>query len=209
MTCQHGTGVILSGPNAVVDIGNDVSIIEQVALGKRSGGAPAKKKAEKRIMKSLSRISKDSAEAKRILMAELHGMATQKLLIGEFRKAKSFCDLAITVQQLHCDGKAASYSHNPSLYLPTVMEISTDQGVLLYLAKRIPCNCLKKLRKETKKQTKMGYCFQCRKQAPVTDQFMCGGCNTITYCSPDCQKLHWPSHKHECRHVSKQKSNRR
>ena len=26
----------------------------------------------------------------------------------------------------------------------------------------------------------------------------CGGCNSVWYCSRDCQRAHWPTHKREC-----------
>jgi len=30
---------------------------------------------------------------------------------------------------------------------------------------------------------------------------LCGGCMTTNYCSPECQKKHWPSHKAICQHT--------
>jgi len=34
----------------------------------------------------------------------------------------------------------------------------------------------------------------------------CGGCMTTQYCSPECQKSHWPSHKAICQHTAAQVS---
>ncbi|RDX56974.1 hypothetical protein OH76DRAFT_1394712 [Lentinus brumalis] len=33
---------------------------------------------------------------------------------------------------------------------------------------------------------------------------LCGGCMTTQYCSPDCQKAHWPGHKAICQHTASQ-----
>ena len=30
----------------------------------------------------------------------------------------------------------------------------------------------------------------------------CGGCANIYYCNVECQKKHWPTHKHECKKLS-------
>ncbi|KAI5990875.1 hypothetical protein F5J12DRAFT_862616 [Pisolithus orientalis] len=35
---------------------------------------------------------------------------------------------------------------------------------------------------------------------------LCGGCLTTQYCSPECQKSHWPSHKAICQHTAAQLS---
>ncbi|OAX42709.1 hypothetical protein K503DRAFT_766498 [Rhizopogon vinicolor AM-OR11-026] len=35
---------------------------------------------------------------------------------------------------------------------------------------------------------------------------LCGGCMTTQYCSPECQKSHWPSHKAICQHTAAQMS---
>jgi hypothetical protein len=34
----------------------------------------------------------------------------------------------------------------------------------------------------------------------------CGGCMTTQYCTPECQKSHWPSHKAICQHTAAQVS---
>ncbi|THH16876.1 hypothetical protein EW146_g3844 [Bondarzewia mesenterica] len=49
-------------------------------------------------------------------------------------------------------------------------------------------------------------CDQCGSiEQPTIKQFrLCGGCMTTNYCSPECQKLHWPSHKAICQHTAAQ-----
>lgn len=44
-------------------------------------------------------------------------------------------------------------------------------------------------------------------ETPATGRFrLCGGCMTTQYCSQDCQKSHWASHKAVCQHTSSQLS---
>ncbi|KAI0058768.1 hypothetical protein BV25DRAFT_1861509 [Artomyces pyxidatus] len=51
-------------------------------------------------------------------------------------------------------------------------------------------------------------CDQCGAvEQPAVKQFrLCGGCMTTNYCSPECQKLHWPAHKAICQHTAAQVS---
>ncbi|EIM91613.1 uncharacterized protein STEHIDRAFT_49706 [Stereum hirsutum FP-91666 SS1] len=46
-------------------------------------------------------------------------------------------------------------------------------------------------------------CDQCGAiEQPAIKQFrLCGGCMTTNYCSQECQKIHWPSHKAICKHT--------
>ncbi|KAJ7157645.1 hypothetical protein C8R43DRAFT_997222 [Mycena crocata] len=58
------------------------------------------------------------------------------------------------------------------------------------------------------KAVRRGYriCDQCgAAESPAVSRFrLCGGCMTTQYCSPDCQKVHWPSHKAICQHTVNQ-----
>ncbi|TFY76972.1 hypothetical protein EWM64_g7038, partial [Hericium alpestre] len=56
------------------------------------------------------------------------------------------------------------------------------------------------------KQRGMRLCDQCGAvEQPGVKQFrLCGGCMTTNYCSPECQKAHWPSHKAICQHTTAQ-----
>ncbi|KAF7331526.1 MYND-type domain-containing protein [Mycena kentingensis (nom. inval.)] len=51
-------------------------------------------------------------------------------------------------------------------------------------------------------------CDQCGAvETPSVSKFrLCGGCMTTQYCSPACQKVHWPSHKPICQHTVQQLS---
>ncbi|KAG6873478.1 hypothetical protein C0995_015181 [Termitomyces sp. Mi166 len=59
-------------------------------------------------------------------------------------------------------------------------------------------------------QRQRGYriCDQCGAAETPSAKFrLCGGCMTTQYCSQDCQKMHWPSHKPICKHTAGQISN--
>ncbi|KAF8880807.1 hypothetical protein CPB84DRAFT_1817306 [Gymnopilus junonius] len=56
-------------------------------------------------------------------------------------------------------------------------------------------------------QRQRGYriCDQCGTvETPAVKFRLCGGCMTTQYCSQDCQKMHWPSHKAICQHTAAQ-----
>ncbi|CAA7271436.1 unnamed protein product [Cyclocybe aegerita] len=56
-------------------------------------------------------------------------------------------------------------------------------------------------------QRQRGYriCDECGAvETPAVKFRLCGGCMTTQYCSQDCQKVHWPSHKAICQHTAMQ-----
>ena len=44
----------------------------------------------------------------------------------------------------------------------------------------------------------IGACARCQKP-PVQKHLLCGRCKRVTYCSKDCQTVHWPIHKQQCK----------
>ncbi|CCM02779.1 uncharacterized protein FIBRA_04887 [Fibroporia radiculosa] len=59
-------------------------------------------------------------------------------------------------------------------------------------------------------QKQRGYrlCDQCGAvEQPTTGRFrLCGGCMVTQYCSQECQRSHWPSHKAICQHTAASKA---
>ncbi|EJK58065.1 hypothetical protein THAOC_21836 [Thalassiosira oceanica] len=52
------------------------------------------------------------------------------------------------------------------------------RDVVKFVAKRLPCTCLKKLHSAARKKvTKMGICIACSKQFPRSQLFVCTGCS--------------------------------
>lgn len=71
-------------------------------------------------------------------------------------------------------------------------------GLVRYLSKHVPCKCLKNLKIQVKKEPKVDICASCYTVQPTTDQFVCTGCTSISYCSKDCQAKDWVRHKTFC-----------
>ena len=70
-----------------------------------------------------------------------------------------------------------------------------------FVAKRLPCTCLKKLHSAARKKLeKVGSCFGCNKQFPRSQLYVCTGCMIVEYCSKECQRAHWSHHKEDCGH---------
>lgn len=64
---------------------------------------------------------------------------------------------------------------------------------------RSGCHCLEEtyahLRRTDEKQ---GLCYQCQTRNERKKLLVCTRCRIAQYCSTDCQRLHWPSHKDFC-----------
>ena len=68
-----------------------------------------------------------------------------------------------------------------------------------FVAKRLQCTCLKKLHKATRKKLgKVGVCIGCQKQFPRSQLYVCTGCMYAEYCSGECQRATWSTHKEQC-----------
>ena len=68
-----------------------------------------------------------------------------------------------------------------------------------YVAKRLPCTCLKELHSAARKKLeKMGNCFGCHMKFPRSQLYVCTGCKYVPYCSRECQRANWSDHKHLC-----------
>ncbi|EJK51291.1 hypothetical protein THAOC_29550 [Thalassiosira oceanica] len=73
------------------------------------------------------------------------------------------------------------------------------RDVVKFVAKRLPCTCLKELhRAARKKLPKVGICTGCKKQIPRSELFICTGCRHTVYCSRECQRADWSNHKKFC-----------
>ena len=47
-------------------------------------------------------------------------------------------------------------------------------------------------------------CTRCLKKGSMTALRRCTGCKSSSYCSKDCQRLDWPSHKQLCKSIQSQ-----
>ena len=53
----------------------------------------------------------------------------------------------------------------------------------------------------TEKPCRSKVCDNCHQPNTSTPLRVCSGCETFVYCSTDCQRAHWPSHKNLCRMI--------
>ena len=84
-----------------------------------------------------------------------------------------------------------------------------EHTLVKYFRKRIPCHCLDKKYKEVKSVKKVGMC--CNPNCSVrkverSKMFCCTGCGAANYCSKECQKENWKSHKEFCGDIAEKKA---
>ncbi|EJK66096.1 hypothetical protein THAOC_13000 [Thalassiosira oceanica] len=73
------------------------------------------------------------------------------------------------------------------------------RDVVKFVAKRLPCTCLKELHCSVRKKVeKVGRCIHCLKQVPRSQLRVCTGCMNAEYCSRACQRADWSRHKNQC-----------
>ncbi|EJK53457.1 hypothetical protein THAOC_27110 [Thalassiosira oceanica] len=72
------------------------------------------------------------------------------------------------------------------------------RDVVKFVAKRLPCTCMKTLHCATKRKVKkVAHCQGCEKPFPRSQLFVCTGCMLAEYCSRECQRADWLDHKQE------------
>ena len=80
------------------------------------------------------------------------------------------------------------------------------RDVVKFVAKRLPCTCLKKLHSAARKKlAKVGMRINCLKRYPRSELFVCTGCKLNEYCSRECQRADWSDHKQGCERLQKGK----
>lgn len=72
-----------------------------------------------------------------------------------------------------------------------------------FFRKRIPCTCLDEEYEGVKNITKTGWCFNPECVIPVEElerskTMYCGRCRCVAYCSRECQRADWETHKNCC-----------
>lgn len=186
--CIHGSRQELTSEKWIHILNGMVKDMSTVI---HSDSGNDQKKALARIQKALRQFSPNQAEARRIVLAEWHAMATFLLQQGDLEASKACCESSIQLQTVWL--KISTPQVNSLLD-----QIQTHQGLVRYLDKHIPCDCLKHEKEKLKQQGKVGICNACKKEAPASELLACGSCRMGFYCSRECQADDWPSHKIIC-----------
>ena len=80
----------------------------------------------------------------------------------------------------------------PQLAMETTPELAVEETVEPTMTTSLPLTI----------EQVPGECIACDGGCGATDpEFACLGCFSYYYCSRDCQKKHWKSHKHQCKSV--------
>lgn len=84
----------------------------------------------------------------------------------------------------------------------------TEHSTARFLAKKIPCDCLKDLKRDLKQGPKLTYCMNqsCQKEMEAHKFLICTKCGFARYCSSACQAMDWSDrHRIECKAMSQQR----
>jgi len=152
---------------------------------------------------SSAQVWEDSVEIERIKSAFL-SMGTQAILENErLCKDSSIGKAAYIVRFIEIFTSTREHSKIIEASIASELIGADSRTLVSFFRKRIPCNCLDAKYEEVKDRKKMGTCFN--KYCPLPGGRMerskmscCSKCNQATYCSRECQLIHWPNHKKSC-----------
>lgn len=195
--CSHGFSPPPS--SKVTSILEDVRILKKNALS----ASPSKKverKALKRITKLHSRFITSDGKSK-TLACMFAGCA--QILAGN--GARPGTDPLVEARSTALDTidfQTYVWQDEPILCSElwnATEQVMTKQGLVRYVAKHLPCNCLDSIKVETKKEKgKTGFCAVCCKEYRISDMKQCSGCKVTPYCSQICQQKDWKTHQGLC-----------
>lgn len=112
--------------------------------------------------------------------------------------------LSMTVRILENYNKAENRSFK-DLNLPFDLIVKQqhmalcNRSLVRFFATRISCSCLDQKKAETKALPKIGSCYYCGEIKVRSTLTLCAGCKMEQYCSKECHRAAWPSHKDECK----------
>ena len=186
-TCNHCSTPYTAGLKSAV-----IATLEELSILNKETSKSVQKKAWKRLVKINKRYKIP------VLVEGLYAVAAQGVKEEKWDAARQACYGAI---QLH--GITVDYNNIKSQTVKEILlqkaHVSTNQGLISHVAKRIPCKCLDELYKEAKSQSKLAHCEGCRQDHLLSDMLMCGGCKLELYCSEECKNKDWKFHKSICK----------
>ena len=129
------------------------------------------------------------------------GTGTEHLLREHYTVARLQATLARYLQEVI----AVHGNIQNDIYWTKVFELyGADEHTLVkYFRRRIPCSCLDEKYNKVKHVTKLGICYN--PECPLPDRKIercklmhCTRCRQANYCSIECQRADWKSHKETC-----------
>ena len=127
---------------------------------------------------------------------------TQSILDGRNDIAQRYAMLAAHFGEMIAVGLRKTKSV-PKTAKVLELDSADDHTLVSFYRKRITCTCLDEKYKEVKSITKMGICFNLNCSHPDrkverSKMFSCSRCNFAKYCSVECQKAAWKTHRQNC-----------
>jgi len=125
------------------------------------------------------------------LVDALYGAAADALRNEMFGEARTLTHLGITLESI-VSGRNTKKAKN-------MKRTVTERGIKIYLASKLNCECLSRLKKDAKNAPKTNLCFYCQQEFSLDNIMKCSGCKLARYCSKECQKSDWvATHKEQC-----------
>ena len=135
---------------------------------------------------------------------------TQRILDGDNGQAKWYASLANYFEEWIAVEVRKTQA---TLCLTKTFELHSndDHTLVSFCRKRIPCSCLDEKYKEVKSVKKMGFCYNpsCSQPERMVERikmFTCTRCGEANYCSVQCQRADWKSHKTHCNTYAEMKA---
>ena len=135
---------------------------------------------------------------------------TKCILDGGNRQAQEYAAFACYLENLmavdlHKTKATAGWAKIIELY------VADDHTLVSFYRKRIPCSCLDEKYKEVKSVKKMGLCdnLDCNLPDRMVERrkmFSCTRCGDTNYCSVECQRADWKTHRVRCNKIVEMKA---
>jgi len=135
---------------------------------------------------------------KKMVIGRIVNMGTDLILDESIEGAKKISQAIVLLEHYDGEGIFPLFMSKGSEEITKIL-YSRDRDVVHFYKKRIPCSCLDEIYSELKKcQVRGSTCSYCKQTVKRKDLKTCSRCKFAQYCSKECQKLDWPSHKEHC-----------